>query len=78
MACHGDSNTISEQLDLSKVRAKLTERHSNMLSLVEEHWMLTSRAMEPAEVAKAMAEELGEAITDMYAGPGGSRQPVRG
>ena len=31
-----------------------------MLSLVEEHWMLTSRAMEPAEVAKAMAEELGD------------------
>ena len=34
---HGDSNTISEQLDLSKVRAKLTERHSNVLSLVEQH-----------------------------------------
>ena len=59
-SCHGDSNTISEQLDLSKVRAKLTERHSDVLSLVEEHWMLTSRAMEPAEVAKAMAEELGD------------------
>ena len=42
---HGDSNTISEQLDLSKVRAKLTERHSNVLSLVEQHWMLTDRAL---------------------------------
>lgn len=59
-SCHGDCNTISEQVDLSKVRAKLTERHSDVLSLVEEHWMLTSRAMEPAEVAKAMANELGD------------------
>ena len=55
---HGDSNTISE-LDLSKVRAKLTERHSNVLSLVEQHWMLTDRAIEPGEVAEQMAEELG-------------------
>ena len=30
-----------------------------MLSLVEQHWMLTSRAIEPAEVTEAMAEELG-------------------
>ena len=30
-----------------------------MLSLVEEHWFLTSRAIEPGEVAEAMAEELG-------------------
>ncbi len=58
-SCHGDSTTISAELDLGKVRAKLTERHSNMLSLVEEHWMRTSRAIEPAEVAEAMAEELG-------------------
>ena len=56
---HGDSNTISEQLDLSKVRAKLSERHSNVLSLVEQHWMLTDRAIEPGEVAEQMAEELG-------------------
>ena len=46
-SCHGDSNTISEQLDLSKVRAKLSERHSNVLSLVEQHWMLTDSAIEP-------------------------------
>ena len=56
---HGDSSTISEQLELSKVRAKLSERHSNVLSLVEQHWMLTDRAIEPGEVAEQMADELG-------------------
>ena len=59
-SCHGDSNTISEQLDLSKVRAKLTERQSNVLSLVEQHWMLTDLPIEPGEVAEQMAKELGD------------------
>ena len=57
---HGDSSTITEQLDLSKVRAKLTERQSDVLSLVEQHWMLTDRAIEPGEVAERMAKELGD------------------
>ena len=34
-------------------------RHSDVLSLVDKHWFLTSRAIEPGEVAEAMAEELG-------------------
>jgi len=57
---HGDSGTISEQLELSKVRAKLTERQSDVLSLVEQHWMLTDRPIEPSEVAEQMAKELGD------------------
>lgn len=57
---HGDSSAISAQQDLSKVRAKLTERQSNMLSLVEEHWLLFDKAIEPGEVAVAMTEELGD------------------
>lgn len=57
---HGDSSAISAQQDLSKVRAKLTERQSNMLSLVEEHWLLYDKAIEPGEVAVAMTEELGD------------------
>ena len=56
---HGDSSTISEQLDLSKVRAKLSERHSNVLSLVEQHWMLTGRPISPVEVAEEMPDEFG-------------------
>ena len=57
---YGDSSTISEQLDLSKVRAKLTERQSDVLSLVEQHWILTDRPIEPGEVAEEMAKELGD------------------
>ena len=56
---YGDSSTISEQLDLSKVRAKLTERQSDVLSQVEQHWILTDRPIEPGEVAEEMAKELG-------------------
>ena len=51
---------ISAQQDLSKVRAKLTERQSDVLSLVEQHWMLTDRPIEPGEVAEQMAKELGD------------------
>ena len=35
--CHGDTTQINAQLDLKKVESKLSERHSNVLSLVEEH-----------------------------------------
>lgn len=34
-------------------------RHSEVLSLMEKHWFLTSRGIEPGEVAEAMAEKLG-------------------
>ena len=56
---HSDSSATSAQQDLSRVRAKLTERQSDVLSLVEQHWMLTDRAIEPGEVAEQMADELG-------------------
>ena len=57
---HGDSSAISAQQDLSRVREKLTERQSDVLSLVEQHWMLTDRPIEPGEVAEQMAKELGD------------------
>ena len=57
---HGDSSAISAQQDLIRVRAKLTERQSDVLSLVEQHWMLTDRPIEPGEVAEQMAKELGD------------------
>ena len=56
--CHGDSSKLSAEMDLSKVRGKLSERHSNVLSVVEEHWLLTNRPIEPTEVAEKMAEQL--------------------
>ena len=31
-----------------------------MLSLVEEHWMLTDRPISPVEVAEAMPDEFGD------------------
>ena len=58
--CHGDTTQINAQLDLKKVESNLSERHSNVLSLVEQHWMLTDRAIEPGEVAERMAKELGD------------------
>ena len=58
--CHGDTTQISTQLDLKKVESKLSERHSNVLSLVEEHWMLTDRPISPVEVAEAMTDEFGD------------------
>ncbi len=57
---HGDSSAISAQQDLSRVREKLTERQSDVLSLVEQHWMLTDRPMEPSDVAQLMVKELGD------------------
>ena len=57
---HGYSSAISAQQDLSRVRAKLTERQSDVLSLVEQHWMLTDRPIEPGEVAEQLAKELGD------------------
>ena len=58
--CHGDTTQINAQLDLKKVESNLTERHSNVLSLVEEHWMLTDRPISPVEVAEAMPDEFGD------------------
>ena len=57
---HGDSIAISAQQDLSRVREKLTERQSDVLSLVEQHWMLTDRPIEPSDVAQLMVKELGD------------------
>jgi len=57
-SCHGDSSKLSAEMDLSKVRGKLSERQSNVLSVVEEHWLLTNRAIEPSEVAEQMTEQL--------------------
>ena len=57
---HGDTTKINAQLDLKKVESKLSERHSTVLSLVEEHWMLTDRSISPVEVAEAMPDEFGE------------------
>ena len=58
--CHGDTTQINAQLDLKKVESNLSERHSNVLSLVEEHWMLTDRPISPVEVAEAMPDEFGD------------------
>ena len=55
--CHGDTTQINAQLDLNKVESNLSERHSNVLSLVEEHWMVTVRPIRPVEVAEAMPDE---------------------
>jgi len=58
--CHGDTTQINAQLNLKKVESNLSERHSNVLSLVEEHWMLTDRPISPVEVAEAMPDEFGD------------------
>ena len=56
---HGDTAQINAQLDLKRVESKLSERLSNVLSLVEQHWMLTSRPISPVEVAEEMPDEFG-------------------
>ena len=56
---HGDTAQINAQLDLKRVESKLSERLSNVLSLVEQHWMLTDRPISPVEVAEEMPDEFG-------------------
>ena len=56
---HSDTAQINAQLDLKRVESKLSERLSNVLSLVEQHWMLTGRPISPVEVAEEMPDEFG-------------------
>jgi hypothetical protein len=42
LTCHGESCKLSAEMGLSKDRGKLSERHSNVSSVVEEHWLLTN------------------------------------
>ena len=56
---HGDTAQINAQLDLKRVESKLSERLSNVLSLVEQHWMLTDGPISPVEVAMKMPDEFG-------------------
>ena len=57
---HGDTAQINAQLDLKRVESKLSKRLSNVLSLVEEYWMINDRQISPVEVAEAMPDELGD------------------
>ena len=56
---HGDTAQINAQLDLQRVESKLSERLSNVLSLVEQHWTLTDRPISPVAVAEEMPDEFG-------------------
>lgn len=55
--CHGDTTQINAQLYLKKVESNLSERHSNVLSLVEEHCLFTDRPISLVEVAEAMTDK---------------------
>lgn len=56
--CHGDTSQINAGVDLQKVRSQLGERHSDVLSLVEAHWLSTNSPIDSKQVAELMGEEL--------------------
>ncbi len=63
---HGDTAQINAQLDLKRVESKLSERLSNVLSLVEQHWMLTDRPISPVEVLRKCLMSLGTTVAKRH------------